>query len=562
MGKVTLVALLYVGLCVVFLSNFVIATPITEIGTYTMLPGDSISLPGQFSLKYANFQQNTSWYRLQQLVIGNMASFELVSSSGERVYSFFTSNLETEEMKTFSTGFYLYVAPLSGNNPEVKIKIVAGDLTVCTDSDIAIMGIGAASGINYAVRGETRFIIENMTGRYESNERDSCVDQNTVKEYSCNSDASLRIETTYRCPAECSNGVCLQLSGPITEKVACVFKGLNPEGRPEKKCYSNDGKYSCSINTNTDDASSVQLATECSVKVEGEKGKKITWKSSCGDYATTLIDGDDETVTFDCSGNLTQPPVEGVAEKVKCVFTNSTTEQECYGRNDVTGKSFSCRGVETCVVDVFGEKLSDDSNKHQSLTWKSSCGGYAFTALDGDNEYAVFYCSKEVISESNSFSSAGWQCYDGDAQKEQAYDICKSSEEWQAIANDYCQGKCSKETGKCGVNSFSVGAQCGTNIIINPVLDSKVPIDIAEKRKEGTTITCNGCLVDDKCYPLGYRKDGNFCSDSNEFIVQLDADLKCDNSFECGSNVCVSGKCISPGLIENILNWFKKLFGG
>ena len=27
------------------------------------------------------------------------------------------------------------------------------------------------------------------------------------------------------------------------------------------------------------------------------------------------------------------------------------------------------------------------------------------------------------------------------------------------------------------------------------------------------------------------------------------------------SNVCVSSKCVSPNLIERILNWFKRLFG-
>ncbi len=74
-------------------------------------------------------------------------------------------------------------------------------------------------------------------------------------------------------------------------------------------------------------------------------------------------------------------------------------------------------------------------------------------------------------------------------------------------------------------------------------------------------IVCSGCELDNKCYPFGYRKDGNYCSDSQKFVTQLQSDVKCDNNFECGSNVCVSNKCINPGLIDKIIAWFKRLFG-
>lgn len=72
---------------------------------------------------------------------------------------------------------------------------------------------------------------------------------------------------------------------------------------------------------------------------------------------------------------------------------------------------------------------------------------------------------------------------------------------------------------------------------------------------------CGGCLLEDICYPLGYRKAGQYCSGNKEFVQQLGADSACDNNFECESNICAGGKCISMNLIEKILNWFKKLFG-
>ncbi len=71
---------------------------------------------------------------------------------------------------------------------------------------------------------------------------------------------------------------------------------------------------------------------------------------------------------------------------------------------------------------------------------------------------------------------------------------------------------------------------------------------------------CNGCELDKKCYPLGYRKSDKFCSDNLEFKNQLNPDDSCENNFECSSNVCVSGECVSEGLINKILNWFKRLF--
>lgn len=75
-------------------------------------------------------------------------------------------------------------------------------------------------------------------------------------------------------------------------------------------------------------------------------------------------------------------------------------------------------------------------------------------------------------------------------------------------------------------------------------------------------VNCSGCIIDKKCYPFGYRKSGKFCSDeNNQFAEQKKAKSSCENNFECSSNVCVSSQCVSEGLLQKILNWFKKIFG-
>ena len=76
-----------------------------------------------------------------------------------------------------------------------------------------------------------------------------------------------------------------------------------------------------------------------------------------------------------------------VSEQVKCVFKDSTTEQKCYTATDYTSPYYNqgCSGKETCVVDLKG-------TKGDKITWKSSCGGYAYTTMDGSNEYTEFNC--------------------------------------------------------------------------------------------------------------------------------------------------------------------------
>ena len=72
---------------------------------------------------------------------------------------------------------------------------------------------------------------------------------------------------------------------------------------------------------------------------------------------------------------------------------------------------------------------------------------------------------------------------------------------------------------------------------------------------------CNGCLLEDKCYPFNYRKSGEYCSMGKSFVKQLEADSVCENNFECESNVCVSGQCISGSFIQKVISWFSKMFG-
>ena len=84
-----------------------------------------------------------------------------------------------------------------------------------------------------------------------------------------------------------------------------------------------------------------------------------------------------------------------ISEQVKCVFKGSQTEQKCYmaGYNDI-----SCSGKESCAIDL-------KRAKGEKITWKSTCGGYAYTVMDGQEEYAGFDCTAAIVDMNNAAKS-------------------------------------------------------------------------------------------------------------------------------------------------------------
>jgi len=384
-------------------------------------------------------------------------------------------------------------------------------------------------------------------------------------------------------------------AGVVREQVKCVFAN----SVSDQKCFNEYGQTCGGTGT-------------CVVDVVGEKGRMLTWKSTCGGYAYTMMDGINEYAEFNCQAttqttNQTSTeaiPVstaiqtsQPVKEQVQCRFLNSevlfnphtATPEKCYSERfgclwdgnvatEESGKKYAY-----CVV---GEVVGYMGTK---LTWKSSCGGYAYTVMDGNNENIEFTCvpSSNVTTQQISgkgFKYAYWQCYDGTEHKAaQNVDApCKSSEVWQEVAMGSCKDRCSSETNKCGVNSFSVSNECyieagtGQFFTTTPVTTSSgggggqeapTPISTSPEmttpvvEKEEMLICKDSCPLEEKCYPFGYRKDGNYCSDEGAFKEQFTENAVCENNFECLTNVCVDGKCMSSSLIQKIIDFFTSLFG-
>src|SRR3989338_6669784 len=73
-----------------------------------------------------------------------------------------------------------------------------------------------------------------------------------------------------------------------------------------------------------------------------------------------------------------------IKEQVKCLFAGSTQLQKCYTAEQ-NSRAY-CSGTDACVADISGYK-------GERITWKSTCGGYAYTTIDGENEYDKFDCN-------------------------------------------------------------------------------------------------------------------------------------------------------------------------
>jgi len=135
------------------------------------------------------------------------------------------------------------------------------------------------------------------------------------------------------------------------------------------------------------------------------------------------------------------------------------------------------------------------------------------------------------------------------------------------LRHSYCNnGEVTYTTTECPAGcteqycSYCKVDSCITPTILTPE-ENQTPIQIPQEN-ETSVYVCQGCNLDNNCYSFGFRKAGNFCSDTNKsFVEQKQADSACENNFECTSNVCVSGNCVSESFLQKIINWFKSLFG-
>ena len=122
-----------------------------------------------------------------------------------------------------------------------------------------------------------------------------------VDEYYCSAPSSVNSnvikKVTINCLGDCKDGACINSTSPPTnltvrEDVKCVFKSRCLECKQkEEKCYTTDS---------TGEVKGCSGTGSCVATVEGTSGDILTWKSSCGGYAYSTMDGVNEDIYFSC----------------------------------------------------------------------------------------------------------------------------------------------------------------------------------------------------------------------------------------------------------------------
>ncbi len=73
------------------------------------------------------------------------------------------------------------------------------------------------------------------------------------------------------------------------------------------------------------------------------------------------------------------------------------------------------------------------------------------------------------------------------------------------------------------------------------------------------SIKCeSGCSYNGECLPVGTRVAGRYCDFTQALRVQKEDG--CDNNYECKSNLCISGNCLSEDGGRNFLSDAEKTY--
>jgi hypothetical protein len=400
-------------------------------------------------------------------------------------------------------------------------------------------------------------------GSRSCSQRTICERTNNDLEYSCSAGSSCLdgacIPGSNTSQGETSMDTCLDDSSKYWDQKTDRCKSGYSESLISSLCSDPDGGSNYYEEAHTFGFRSYSTATDPSRDLRIRTGGR----DYCDPESRQLHEhycseeGYIQTLYFTCPNGCSNTqnaciPGDEISEEITCIFEDSEIEQSCYIAGSFTNQD---EGTKLC----YGEnncKINFTSYEGEEITWKSTCGGYEYSTIDGIDETLNFYCKGGEVDEdyitSLGFKEAYWECYDG-AENEEESETCISSSEWKDQATAFCEGHCYEDGSKCGVNSFGVSNECYLAIPSVPALPGT-------SLGDDVTICRDACPKNRKCYPFGHRKSGEFCSDTGSFIEQLESGNTCENNFECDSNVCVDGECISSGLIRSFIDWFKSFF--
>ncbi|MGV8161889.1 MAG: hypothetical protein ACP5N2_00975 [Candidatus Nanoarchaeia archaeon] len=265
-------------------------------------------------------------------------------------------------------------------------KVTCETNNKCKDSD---------GGIKYNIAGETSVYIDGYwyaqpdgtdtyAEGYWHTQPDNCnTISNALSEYSCagkkdgniqgvpymNSN-TIMCNSVYGTGSVCKDGACTTPTQSADHKIAYWYGKVNVHLENGVWTTDLDGVSGADIDKL---AYCKKFWPKTTIVTESREETINVWRNRGN------IDGPftSKKMTYNCIEEQSVP--REIVEEVKCIFNNADVEHKCYSEKG------SCAGKGTCVIEIRGKS-------EEKVAWKSSCGGYAYTTLDGKNEHAIFDC--------------------------------------------------------------------------------------------------------------------------------------------------------------------------
>ena len=227
------------------------------------------------------------------------------------------------------------------------------------------------------------------------------------------------------------------------------------------------------------------------------------------------------------------------------IINSSATIFKDFCINEAILKEFYCEGNDgpynvTRDCGMEGKIcLNGACVKKEELSCKDSDGGKNYhekgTINFGGQIVFEDYCFNDVFNTNTELKEG--VCYEDGSWGELYYQC----------PNGCVNGACVVDVPECVYDSdCDYGYKC-----LNRACVKEVVGNICE----------SGCLSNGKCYPMGYRRSGTYCSEDNEFVKLLPSDSSCNNNFECRSNLCIGDECVDQSLINRFIEWLRNSFG-
>jgi hypothetical protein len=296
--------------------------------------------------------------------------------------------------------------------------------------------------------------------------------------------------------------------------------------------------------SNFSGSATILISPSCAIKVGCEAANFMGWRAA------------------DCSwGNLTYCPsgcsdgacITAPTPQATCTETDNGLDLAKKGTaTDKNGNSFTdyCYSDGNTLREYFcnpGDTVTSGEYDCKYLGYGGGCYNGACVNITSSSTNQSIQSNESIIppnyytNESNPSNITetvtscihSWNCSDWTPSD------CSASETQTRQCNDL--------NGCITFSNITDVRECNSNIS-SPQVVNNAP-------------TCiSGCLYQDKCLPYGYRVGSNYCNLDNT-LKEQNSNGACDNNFECVSNLCANSQCISPSFLQQIINFFKNLFG-